>query len=67
MRRIIFCLMFVPCVVWADGVKLASTQYVQNATQDKVDTSAAANQTMAGSYTVSGTLVVPTPALPTAE
>ena len=33
----------------------------------RVDTSATANQTMAGSYTVSGTFNVPTPTLPTAE
>ena len=36
------------------------------ALESKVDTSTTANQTMAGSYTVSGTFNVPTPTLPTA-
>ncbi len=47
--------------------EIASTSYVASASASKVDTSVSANQTMAGSYTVSGTLVVPTPPLPSAE
>ncbi len=46
---------------------LASTTYVKTQTATKVDTSPDANQTMAGNYTISGTLTVPTPPLPTAE
>ena len=62
MWRMFLCLMFiVPYVARAD---IASTTYVDNT---KVDISASANQTMAGSYTVSGTLVVPTPPLPSAQ
>lgn len=67
MRRIItFCLMLMPIGVMAN-TELASRDYVDRITSDKVDTAATATQTMAGSYTVSGTLVVPTPPLPTAE
>ncbi|MDW2958674.1 MAG: hypothetical protein R8M37_02595 [Alphaproteobacteria bacterium] len=61
---VFFCSLFVPVVTRAD---IASTAYVNTATTTKVDTSSTANQTMAGSYTVSGTFVVPTPPLPTAE
>ena len=46
---------------------VASSQYVQESVATRVDTSANANQTMAGTYTVSGTLVVPTPPLPPLE
>ena len=54
---------------------IPSTAYVQQqvanqiatAVSSKVDTSATANQTMAGTYTVTGTLNAPTPTLPTAE
>lgn len=46
---------------------IASTDHVANATASKVDTAATANQTMAGTYTVSGTLIVPTQPLPTAN
>ena len=46
---------------------VASVQYVSEVVENKVDVSASANQTMAGSYTVSGSLVVPTPPLPTAD
>ena len=46
---------------------VASTQYVTEVTSSKLDTSSTANQTMAGTYTVSGTLIVPTPPLPSAE
>ncbi|MFQ6702688.1 MAG: hypothetical protein ACLRFO_00590 [Alphaproteobacteria bacterium] len=65
MRRIVlFLILLIPYGAWAD---LASTTYVKNATSTHVDTAQSANQTMAGTYTVSGTLVVPTPALPSAE
>ncbi len=65
MRRMIFLFcMFLSLSARAD---IASTGYVANANATKVDTSASAQQTMAGSYTVSGTLVVPTPPLPSAE
>ncbi|MBQ8686299.1 MAG: hypothetical protein IJ517_00885 [Alphaproteobacteria bacterium] len=56
----ILMMCFMPGVALAD---IASTTYVDNT---KVDVSASANQTMAGTYTVSGTLVVSTPPLPTA-
>ena len=46
---------------------IASTNYVDNANASKVDTSSSASQTMAGTYTVSGTFIVPTPPLPSAE
>lgn len=54
-----------PCASFGD-VAVASTQYVQESVADRVDTSADANQTMSGTYTVDGVLVVPTPPLPTA-
>ena len=38
-----------------------------SAISTRVDTAQTANQTMAGTYTVSGTFNVPTPTLPTAE
>ena len=43
------------------------TAQITTAISSKVDTSATANQTMAGTYTVTGTLNAPTPTLPTAE
>lgn len=43
---------------------LASTSYVDTHIEDKVGTSSTVNQTMAGTYTVSGTFNVPTPPLP---
>ncbi len=46
---------------------IASAAYVQESVSKKVDTSASANQTMQGNYTVSGTLTVPTPPLPPKE
>ena len=51
-------------------VSVASVDYVSQTVETsvatKVDTSASANQTMAGSYTVSGSFKVPTPPLPPA-
>ena len=50
--------------IGAAHASIASMSYVEDAVAPKVDTAATANQTMAGSYTVSGTMAVPTPALP---
>ena len=43
------------------------TAQITSAISSKVDTSATANQTMAGTYTVTGTMYATTPTLPTAE
>ncbi len=40
---------------------------IATAVSTKVDTLASANQTMAGTYTITGTVYAPTPTLPTAE
>ena len=66
MRSLLFAffILYAPVVARAD---IASTTYVNTANAGKVDISASANQTMAGTYTVSGTLDVPTPPLPSAE
>ena len=40
---------------------------IATAISSKVDTSASANQTMAGTYNVTGTMYTTTPTLPTAE
>ena len=40
---------------------------IATAVSSKVDTSATANQTMAGTYNVTGTMYTTTPTLPTAE
>ena len=63
------------CAPISAMANIPSTEYVQQqiasqiatAVSSKVDTSASANQTMAGTYTVTGTLNAPTPTLPTAE
>ena len=57
------------------SANIPSTAYVQqqianqiaDSVSTKVDTSATANQTMAGTYTVTGAMYAPTPTLPTAE
>ncbi|MBQ2844472.1 MAG: hypothetical protein IJE79_00420 [Alphaproteobacteria bacterium] len=72
MRFLMFMLLFIPFMASAS---IPSTAYVQqqvanqiaDSVSTKVDTSATATQTMAGTYTVSGTFNVPTPTLPTAE
>ena len=46
---------------------IPSTAYVNGAVSTRVDTSESANQTMAGTYNVSGTMTVPTPPLPVVE
>ena len=61
---IIFLLLVMPAMVYAD---IASTTYVEAQTASKVDTSSRVKQTLAGTYTVAGTLVVPPPPLPTAK
>ena len=66
---------FLICAPISAMANIPSTEYVQQqiasqiatAVSSKVDTSASANQTMAGTYTVSGTFNVSTPTLPTAE
>lgn len=63
---VLMVVLMMPCASLA-ATAVASTQYVQNSVATKVDTSANANQTMAGTYTVSGTLMVPTPPLPSAD
>ena len=63
------------CAPMSAVANIPSTEYVQQqiasqiatAVSSKVDTSATANQTMAGTYTVTGTLNAPTPTLPAAE
>ena len=78
MRFLMFVLLFMPFMASAN---IPSTAYVQqqvanqiaDSVSTKVDTSATATQTMAGTYTVSGTLnltgvaTVETPPLPAAE
>lgn len=65
LRQIVyFFMLLIPVVGWGD---LASVSYVESHTATHVDTAQSANQTMAGTYTVSGTLIVPTPPLPSAE
>ena len=74
---VVFCLMtvgdtvqrlllFLLIACWGGGAyaSIASSQYVDSAVSTRVDTSEKANQTMAGSYTVSGEFNVPTPPLP---
>ncbi len=63
---LLLLLFMTPCLAFGD-ITVATAQYVQESVATRVDTSATANQTMEGNYTVSGTLVVPTPPLPTAE
>ena len=72
---------FLICAPMSAVANIPSTEYVQQqiasqiatTVSSKVDTSASANQTMAGTYTVSGTMnitgaiIVPTATLPTAE
>ena len=61
--RILLCVLMIMC--WGGAyASIASSQYVDTAVSTRVDTSANASQTMAGSYTVSGELIVPTQPLP---
>ena len=62
-------LLFLLIACWGGGAyaSIASSQYVDTAVSTRVDTSEKANQTMAGSYTVSGELIVPTQPLPEPE
>jgi hypothetical protein len=54
----------ITCCCGGAYASIASSQYVDSAVSTRVDTSEKANQTMAGSYTVSGEFNVPTPPLP---
>lgn len=54
----------IPSQEYVHAVNEATIDYVD---ADKVSVAAGTTQTMAGDYTVSGTLNVPTPALPTVE
>lgn len=64
--RVVLFLLWMLVLPGATLADIASTTYVDNTANSKVDTSATANQTMAGNYTVSGTFIVPTPPLPSA-
>ena len=46
---------------------VASTNYVNGAIETCVGISESTNQTLAGTYNVSGTMTVPTPPLPAVE
>ena len=61
---VLFLCLFFPTTIFAD---IPSTAYVNGAVSTRVDTSESANQTMAGTYNVSGTMTVPTPPLPVVE
>lgn len=62
--RILLCVFMITCCGGGAYASIASSQYVDSAVSTRVDTSEKANQTMAGSYTVSGEFNVPTPPLP---
>ncbi|MDW2974615.1 MAG: hypothetical protein R8M70_00980 [Alphaproteobacteria bacterium] len=47
--------------------EIASVDYVNNLNATNVSTLETANQQMAGTYTVTGALIVPTPDLPSAD
>lgn len=65
---LVFLLFYFP---WAAHASVVSVEYVTDYVDSKIEKTVslekAANQTMAGNYTVSGTLNVPTPPLPTVE
>lgn len=65
MRGIVlfFCL-FLPTTTLA---AIPSTNYVNGAIETRVGISESTNQTLAGTYNVSGTMTVPTPPLPAVE
>ena len=62
--RMLLCVFMITCCGGGAYASIASSQYVDSAVSTRVDTSEKANQTMAGSYTVSGEFNVPTPPLP---
>jgi hypothetical protein len=64
MKKILFSVLFVFMAVSGAWAELASTSYVEEFSATKVDTSADATQTMAGTYTVTGSFEVPTQPLP---
>lgn len=55
---------FIPTTTLA---AVASTNYVKGAIDTRVGISESTNQTLAGTYNVSGTMTVPTPPLPAVE
>lgn len=67
MKRVLFvCIL---CSLYSIPVvaKIASAGYVDAKLDTKVDTSVNIQQTMAGDYTVTGTLKVPTQPLPVVQ
>lgn len=65
MKNTLFFALFVCSFSPAVLADLVDVQYVDEAVANRVDTSASANQTMAGTYTVTGSFDVPTQPLPT--
>ena len=65
--KIFFCLYFILLSNVCLAVGVASTNYVEGAIQTRVGISESTNQTLAGTYNVSGTMTVPTPPLPALE
>lgn len=64
----LFIAFFLCCVYSVvANANVASVQYVNSVIDTKVDASANAQQTMAGDYTITGTLKVPTQPLPSAQ
>jgi hypothetical protein len=64
MRGIVFFCLFFPTMTLG---AIPSTKYVQGAIETRVGISESSNQTLAGTYNVSGTMTVPTPPLPAVE
>ena len=64
-----FFVAFFLCCVYSvvANANVASVQYVNSVIDTKVDASANTQQTMAGDYTITGTLKVPTQPLPSAQ
>lgn len=60
-------LIFAMMICGTANAELVSRGYVDATVETRVDTSKDAKQVMAGEYTVSGTLHVPTPPLPPAD
>ena len=65
MRGIMLSLLLLLPTTTLGGV--ASTNYVNGAIETRVGISESTNQTLAGTYNVSGTMTVPTPPLPALE
>ena len=67
LRGVLFIICFIPATTLTAKAAIPTTSYVDGAVATRVDTSSDANQTMAGTYNVSGTMTVPTPPLPAVE